>query len=617
MKKISFKIMAGYIGILVLLSLVTFMNVSGMNDQEQKFKRLMEKRLKMAGYMEEIRYYITSEAFYLQGYLNNRDEHWYNKAIEQGKKAEEIAERLQPELTAQSGRDTLAQIRDLHKQYQDLGAQARELIQAGQEEEISAVLADEGKIFEELEKIGDFFVGMNEKAGQIAIESQVAEAQKLQQQAIIVSVMAIILGLVAGVLISRGISKPVLILSQALTKVAQGDLTIEKISLRSKDEIGSMVRDFNLMVDSLRGMIYQINSASQLVATTSEELSANAEEASKASQQVSITIEEVAKGSTEQSKGSSEVVTIMEQVIQAIHQIAAGADEQSRDVMDANALVEEMARKTDMMVHEMENVRELADKNGVVAVSGGHSVEKTVAGMLNVKEAVFETAHRIKELGEHSQKIGEIVQVIDEIAEQTNLLALNAAIEAARAGEQGKGFAVVADEVRKLAERSSKATKEIAELITDIQKGTRAAVESMEVGTKEVEEGVSLAEEAGQALQGIVAGVREVGENVNRIMSFINEVLSSSQEVARAVSNVAAITQQNTAATEEMSASAQQVNSSMQSVAAISEENAASTEQVSASTQILTASVEEISASSEQLAKMAQDLQGLVARFRL
>jgi len=194
---------------------------------------------------------------------------------------------------------------------------------------------------------------------------------------------------------------------------------------------------------------------------------------------------------------------------------------------------------------------------------------------------------------------------------------LNAAIEAARAGEHGKGFAVVADEVRKLAERSGKATKEIAELITDIQRGTKAAVESMETGTQEVEEGVILAQEAGKSLNEIVTGVKDTGENVNRIMGIINEILTGSQEVSKAVNNVAAITEENTASTEEMSASTQQVNSSMQNVASISEENASAAEEVSASTEELTASVEEISASSEQLAKMAQEMNEMVSQFQV
>jgi len=237
--------------------------------------------------------------------------------------------------------------------------------------------------------------------------------------------------------------------------------------------------------------------------------------------------------------------------------------------------------------------------------------------MLKVKDAVFETAQRIQDLGVQSQKIGEIIQVIDDIAEQTNLLALNAAIEAARAGEHGKGFAVVADEVRKLAERSGKATKEIAELITNIQRGTKVAVDSMQVGTREVESGVELAQDAGQSLKEIVQGVNTAGEQVHKIMEIINEILTGSEEVSKAVNNVAAITEENSAATEEMSASAEEVNSSMQNIASISEENASGAEEVSASTEELTASIEEISSSSEQLARMAQELQNMVARFKI
>ncbi|ADG81061.1 methyl-accepting chemotaxis sensory transducer [Thermincola potens JR] len=214
---------------------------------------------------------------------------------------------------------------------------------------------------------------------------------------------------------------------------------------------------------------------------------AGTEEATKATQQVAQTIEQVAKGSTEQSKNVTETVQVMDQVAQSIQQIAAGAGEQSKNVASTTALVENMVKKIDDMAEGMETVKQVSEQNGAVATNGGQAVERTVKGMLQVKDAVFETARKINELGEQSQKIGEIIQVIDDIAEQTNLLALNAAIEAARAGEHGKGFAVVADEVRKLAERSSKATKEIADLITNIQKGTKVAVESMQVGTREVD----------------------------------------------------------------------------------------------------------------------------------
>lgn len=423
--------------------------------------------------------------------------------------------------------------------------------------------------------------------------------------------------LLLSLLITKKIANPLSLITKETDRIASGDLTILLDNIKSNDEIGVMAKAVNKMAGNLKTMITQINATSQSFAAASEELTSTAAEATKATTQVAQAIEQVAIGSGEQSRNVTDTVKIVEEVSQAIGQIASGAQEQSRNVMDSTAMVTDMANKVNAMAESMSALKQIAEGNGDTAASGGEAVDKTIKGMLQVKEAVFETAQRINELGEQSQKIGEIIQVIDDIAEQTNLLALNAAIEAARAGEHGKGFAVVADEVRKLAERSGKATKEIAELITDIQHGTKVAVESMQVGTREVEQGVSLAQDAGKSLNEIVRGVQAAGETVQNIMSLINNVLKSSQEVSEAVNNVAAITEENTAATEEMSASAEQVNDSMQSIAAISEENAASAEEVSASTEELTASIEEMSASSEKLAEMAQELQSMVARFRV
>jgi len=203
-----------------------------------------------------------------------------------------------------------------------------------------------------------------------------------------------------------------------------------------------------------------------------------------------------------------------------------------------------------------QTLNETAEKTREAARKGEGAVEQTVKGMDSIKIKVFETAKKIRDLGEHSQQIGEIVQVIDDIAEQTNLLALNAAIEAARAGEHGKGFAVVADEVRKLAERSGKATKEIAELIGNIQKVTGEAVAEMEAGTSEVEQGAGLAVDAGNALKEILQNVEDTYRQIQNISAASEQISASSHEVVSTVNNVSSVTEQNTAATEEMSASA-------------------------------------------------------------
>lgn len=464
-----------------------------------------------------------------------------------------------------------------------------------------------------LKEMGDLMAAREEKARQEA-----AAQQRKGAILILVSIaIAISVGFALSFYLTRSITRPVNALSGYLNQAAEGDLTIDNINVSTQDEIGVMAAAFNKMVENLKDMISQINTTSATVASTSEQLAANANQASLATQQVAAAVGEVAKGNNEQTTNVNQTVETTNQLILAIEQIAKGAQEQSQNVMQTADIVNQMAAAIQDVAANSQAVSTAAVQTAEVAEKGGEAVKKSVDGMERIRQSVFDTANKIKELGEHSQQIGEIIQVIDDIAEQTNLLALNAAIEAARAGEHGKGFAVVADEVRKLAERSSKATKEIAGLITNIQRGTENAVKAMEVGTGEVEAGAQLAHNAGLALDEIVQQVKRSVEQVESISAASEEMAASSAEVIRAIDNVSAITEENTAATEQMTASSSQVMNAMQNIAAISEESGAAAEEVSASIEETTASVEEIATSAKALAETADELKEIVGRFLL
>ena len=401
-----------------------------------------------------------------------------------------------------------------------------------------------------------------------------------------------------------------------LVKLADNDLTA-RVTGDYQGDHAKIKDSLNTACSALEAIIIQAGMASSSVANTAKDVASTAAEVGKASQSVAETINQVASGSQEQTKMVTSASSAMEQLSQAIEEVAKGAQSQAKTVEDTVSLVQQINSAIESVATTSQSAAGASLEVADVAKSGGDSVGKSIAGMARIKETTSNVASAVVQLGESSKQIGAIVETIDDIAEQTNLLALNAAIEAARAGEHGKGFAVVADEVRKLAERSSLATKEIADLIGKIQRMTEHAVEAMQAGTSEVEQGTVLANEAGEALGSIVAAVNSIVQQIEDVSAATEEMSAQSAEVAKAVESLSAVTEESTAATEEMAATASEVTKSVEQVAAVSEENAAAAEEVSAAAQEQNASVEEMSASAGEVSKIAEDLMSVVSQFKV
>ncbi|WP_337865714.1 methyl-accepting chemotaxis protein [Ignavibacterium sp.] len=304
---------------------------------------------------------------------------------------------------------------------------------------------------------------------------------------------------------------------EVLKKISAGDLTV-RLTKEYKGDHQLIKTSINQVTDSLSTAITQVTEAVESTAS--------------AANQILSSTEEMASGAQEQSQQTSEV---------------------------ANA-VEEMAKTIIETTRNTVAAAEASKNAGEVARDGGIVVLETIEGMKRIADVVKKSADTVIQLGKNSDQIGEIIQVIEDIADQTNLLALNAAIEAARAGEQGRGFAVVADEVRKLAERTTKATKEIAAMIKQIQKDTKWAVEAMNEGKTEVEKGKEKAEQAGRSLEKIIVESERVVDIISQVAAASEQQSSASEQISKSLESISNVTHQSAAGIQQIAHAAEELN---------------------------------------------------------
>ncbi len=403
-------------------------------------------------------------------------------------------------------------------------------------------------------------------------------------------------------------------MAQAAEQLSQGDLTAVVRPRSERDVLGQA---FARMIADLRDLIARVMESANTVGVASEQLTATADQAAQATGQVAMIIQQVAQATARQTTNITQASETVEHVTYAVQGVARGAREQAAAVDTATDLTQHISASVQRVTDNAQASAQSAFEAAQTARAGAQTVEKTVKGMGAIKASTDLATQRVQEMGQRSEEIGVIVETIDDIASQTNLLALNAAIEAARAGEHGKGFAVVADEVRKLAESAAQSTKEIAGLIQSIQQTVAEAIDAMEQGSVQVAAGLTQAEEAGQALADILDAAETVNRQVDEITTVAQQMNASMDSMLTAVNDVSSVVKENVVVTRDMASSADEITVTIENIAGIAEENSAASEQVSATVEEVSAQVEEVTASAQSLAALARGLQVLVTQFEL
>jgi len=568
--RIIFKLYSAFGAVLVITLFVSLFSLYGMNQIGGKTKELYEERLAnvsdmltLAGKFHELNSSIAAVLMQsIEGSFSLED------LVRQQDEIQQLLDKLAVNMTEMgvSERDftTFSVLWNNYKsdfqKFSDLLMQGNEMVGnvTGIEAARTLYRFNLSSKIPTVNGILSEWLAINQTLAEEAYRSAVSQQNAQIAFQIVLILAALGLTILVGWAVARSIVNPLSQVVAAAGEMSKGKLN-QRVDLQRKDEMGDLAVSFNEMAHNIRELIQQVKDAGDKVSSTSQDLSNICGQTADASQE-----------------GAREIT-----------KIADNAETQKRSAEDSARAMNEMAQGVQQIAEASEEVTQLAMTANQEAKSGNEAVRNAIRQIESVKDTVETSASIIRKLEQRSDEIGSIVEVITDIAAQTNLLALNASIEAARAGEHGRGFAVVAGEVRKLSQRSSEYARQINDLIQAIRKDTAQAVEAMNRGTREVQEGVTVALQAGEAFERISRSIDDVFAKIENVTSVVEELSAGTEEVAASADESARI--------------AKEMSGNTQSVVAVTEEQLAA--------------VSEISQSAEELSRMARNLQETIARF--